>query len=359
MSAVVDATRSYEAWLGRQVAVVGPDLEHKHREMAAATFPFLRATYYRWAELFRATCGELLDAPVVLAVGDLHIENFGTWRDSEGRLVWGINDFDEAWPLPYTNDLVRLATSVRIASRASEWIAFGTACEAITAGYSEALRRGGLPLVLEERHRALRTQAVERLASAARFWAALERLPVAPAAAGRGVIGRLKAQLPHPGRRVPLRRRRAGLGSLGHPRLVALSEWRGGRVAREAKAMVGSANAWLESPARARPRLRYAEIVRRAVRDPDPFLQVEGGWVIRRLSPDCSRIELASLPSKKDQQDWLQAMGWETANIHLGTRGAAGRILADLGARDPGWLKAAAKRMAKVTRQDRRDWAAG
>ena len=45
-------------------------------------------------------------------VGDLHVENFGTWRDVEGRLVWGVNDFDEAYALPYTNDLVRLVASV-------------------------------------------------------------------------------------------------------------------------------------------------------------------------------------------------------------------------------------------------------
>jgi len=32
----------------------------------------------------------------VLAVGDLHVENFGTWRDAEGRLIWGVNDFDES-----------------------------------------------------------------------------------------------------------------------------------------------------------------------------------------------------------------------------------------------------------------------
>ena len=51
---------------------------------------------------------------MVLAIGDLHLENFGTWRDAEGRLVWGINDFDEAWALPYTNDLIRLATSARM-----------------------------------------------------------------------------------------------------------------------------------------------------------------------------------------------------------------------------------------------------
>lgn len=39
-----------------------------------------------------------------MAVGDLHVENFGTWRDIEGRLVWGVNDFDEAHPLSYAND---------------------------------------------------------------------------------------------------------------------------------------------------------------------------------------------------------------------------------------------------------------
>jgi uncharacterized protein (DUF2252 family) len=55
-------------------------------------------------------CAQLADAPQVLAVGDLYTENFGTWRDAEGRLVWGVNDLDEAHPLPYTNDLVRLAT---------------------------------------------------------------------------------------------------------------------------------------------------------------------------------------------------------------------------------------------------------
>ena len=48
---------------------------------------------------------------VLLAVGDLHVENFGVWRDSQQRLVWGINDFDDACELPFTSDLVRLAAS--------------------------------------------------------------------------------------------------------------------------------------------------------------------------------------------------------------------------------------------------------
>ena len=55
--------------------------------------------------------------PRVLGVGDLHVENFGTWRDAEGRLVWGVNDFDEVARMPYAVDLTRLVTSAVLAKR--------------------------------------------------------------------------------------------------------------------------------------------------------------------------------------------------------------------------------------------------
>jgi uncharacterized protein (DUF2252 family) len=61
--------------------------------MASATFPFFRATFYRWAQRWPELCPGLTGAPEVLGVADLHVENYGTWRDVEGRLVWGINDF--------------------------------------------------------------------------------------------------------------------------------------------------------------------------------------------------------------------------------------------------------------------------
>src|SRR5690242_2574663 len=105
------ATKLYEVWLAKFLVIVFGDLKKKHMDMASDVFIFLRATYYRWAQLFQELCQDLCDAPIVLAVGDLHIENFGTWRDILARLIWGINDFDEAYWLPYTNDLVRLATS--------------------------------------------------------------------------------------------------------------------------------------------------------------------------------------------------------------------------------------------------------
>jgi hypothetical protein len=90
------ATQKYEAWLREQMPLIRADLALKHRMMAESAFRFFRGTFYRWAQLFPRVCPSLMDAPRPLAVGDLHVENFGTWRDSEGRLIWGVNDFDEA-----------------------------------------------------------------------------------------------------------------------------------------------------------------------------------------------------------------------------------------------------------------------
>jgi uncharacterized protein (DUF2252 family) len=106
---------AFEMWLRTQCCVVDADLDYKHERMKRNAFVFLRATYFRWAKRIEALCPELRDAPRVLSVGDTHTENFGTWRDAEGRLVWGINDFDDAAVIPYPFDVVRLAASVRLA----------------------------------------------------------------------------------------------------------------------------------------------------------------------------------------------------------------------------------------------------
>ncbi len=109
------ATESFETWVAKHIQIVRPDLELKHEQMAASVFSFFRATFYRWLQLWEEVCSNLTGAPELLAVGDLHVENFGTWRDIEGRLIWGINDFDEVYPMPYTIDLVRLVTSAHLA----------------------------------------------------------------------------------------------------------------------------------------------------------------------------------------------------------------------------------------------------
>src|SRR5262245_41565024 len=105
--AIGESTRRYERWMKRCMPVVAAALREKHDKMRKDRFEFFRATYYRWAELWPMLCPDLATAPKLLAIGDLHVGSFGTWRDNEGRLCWGIDDFDEAYSLPYTNDLVR------------------------------------------------------------------------------------------------------------------------------------------------------------------------------------------------------------------------------------------------------------
>src|SRR5262245_24427400 len=153
---IIRSTAAYEFWLREQLKgeVVDKDLERKHEKMADGRFPFLRATYWRWAETIMGTCPALADAPGVLAVGDIHLENFGTWRDADGRLVWGVNDFDEAAEMPYAVDLVRLATSAMLADEA-EAPRLQEICDLIVAGYEKGLARPR-PFVLDRDHKWLR-----------------------------------------------------------------------------------------------------------------------------------------------------------------------------------------------------------
>jgi hypothetical protein len=355
---VRESTRSYEGWLARNVPLLRSDLDLKHRLMAKDAFSFLRATFYRWSQLWPDECHELAGAPVVLAVGDLHIENFGTWRDAEGRLIWGVNDFDETATLPYTQDLVRLATSALIAIEESRLcLPARRACAAILEGYTESMRAGGDTVVLAERYRWLRDLAVARLKDQRPFWQHLRSLPAAPGGGPARVRQLLRAALPPRSIYVRTVHRQAGLGSLGRLRLVALGRWHGAMVAREAKRLTPSAWLWARG-ARLRP-TRYGEIIRRALRVPDPCLSLQGEWLIRRLAPDCSRIELASLPRSRDEDRLLWMMGWETTNMHLGSPGQRARILADLRRRSSRWLSRAAGCMAQAVERDWRRWRKG
>jgi uncharacterized protein (DUF2252 family) len=352
---VVRATRDFEAWLASQVSVVKPDLQRKHKLMAEDGFSFLRATFYRWAELFPILCSKLVSAPKVLAVGDLHVENYGTWRDTEGRLIWGINDFDEACPLPYTNDLVRLATSACLAIEVDELaLGRGTACRMILEGYVAGLKSGGRPIVLSEQNRWLRDAVTSRLRDPTKFWQKLaaqrvvRKIPT-------GVRSLLEAALPEPGLKLRMVYRQPGLGSLGRPRFTTMAEWRGGKVAREAKALVPSAWFWATSAAGDK-QIYYDRCVQNAVRALDPFLRTDGGWILKRLSPYCSRIELSQLSRRRDEDKLLWAMGYELANVHLGTHGVVARILPDLRRHKPKWLRQSAEAMAEATLADWQEW---
>ncbi|MFF9847405.1 DUF2252 domain-containing protein [Streptomyces litmocidini] len=98
----------------------------KFRKMAGSAFAFYRGTaclFYADLEQEAAGredgstgAGPYLDERTsrVWIHGDLHAENFGTYMDANGRLVFNVNDFDEAYVGPFTWDLKRLAASLAL-----------------------------------------------------------------------------------------------------------------------------------------------------------------------------------------------------------------------------------------------------
>jgi hypothetical protein len=165
----------------------------------------------------------------------------------------------------------------------------------------------------------------------------------------------LRSMLPETVLSYRIAKRIAGVGSLGRPRYVAIADWCGGYIAREAKALAPSAAVWAGA-AKGEDKIFYRLILAHAVRCPDPLVQVRGNWIARRLAPDCSKIELVSVARTQDLQRLLKAMGMDTANVHLGTAEMAAAIEGDLDARPSDWLHKAAKEMATVMRSDWEDW---
>ncbi len=365
---IIRANQEYERWLRGRLREAGlradtAALKFKHEQMARDPFRFLRATFYRWAQTWPAVEPALSTAPLVRSVGDLHLENFGTWRDAEGRLIWGINDFDEAAWLPYTSDLLRLATSAKLAidGKKSLPIGFSKACGALIKGYTQTLERGGheaRPIVLSESNVWLREIAGRQLDHPGKFWRKFEQTSrqngerggskgeltgVARGQVPREALAAIQGLLPADCARPHWGRRQAGLGSLGRPRFVAVTEWQGGRMAREAKAIVPSAVQWAAergylSPSEPVP---FEAIMAPAIRCPDPLFHAGDKWTVRRLAPDCDKLDLTTV-SRAQAEDFFRAMGRETAHIHLGTSGVAPAILEHLSAQPDLWLRQAA-----------------
>lgn len=353
---VIKATRQYEKWLCRHTRLVQRDLRLKHLRMKESPLCFLRATFYRWMQMWPQICSDLNKAPKLLAVGDLHVENFGTWRDAEGRLIWGVNDFDEAAVLPYTLDLVRLATSAFLATAEGHiGIKAKDICGAILEGYRQSIETGGLPFVLAEDNIWLRDIAFVESRDPVHFWRAMDALPTARTEIPAAAQDALERLMPASGLAYRVFTRTAGLGSLGHMRFVAIAEFNGARIAREAKAIVPSAVYWA-GKSKGSMEIKYRIILRQAVRAPDPFVQLRGHWLVRRLAPYCSRIELTSVPKQRDEWRMLSAMGGETANIHLGTGKLRKELLSHLKQLKSGWLLTAAKEMSHVVSADWQAW---
>lgn len=134
---VVKAIQQYNA--GRD-----PErLALKYTRMRTDPFVFLRGTCH----LFYArlpTRGIFKSAPPVWCCGDLHLENFGSYKGDNRIAYFDLNDFDEAALAPATWDLVRLLASLRVGagSLGLRPLAAEALCTAFLSAYAGALAGG-------------------------------------------------------------------------------------------------------------------------------------------------------------------------------------------------------------------------
>ena len=345
MTSFTQSKDRYESWLRQQLGAefLANNLDEKNRLLKDSVFAFLRGTYWRWAEVIFEICPDLASSPSVLAVGDIHLENFGTWRDVDGRLVWGVNDFDEAAMMPNVLDIVRLATSAVLGAKDSKGV-LASASDAILTGYGQGLEAPN-PIVLERDWQWLRADVVVPENKRQKFWNKIEarKLEVAPPRFHKA----LDAAMPAVDLAFDTSRRIAGTGSLARPRWLGVADWRGGLVVREAKALLTSA--WALARGEPLSPIRSGEIALGIYRAPDPWYRTADKIVVRRLSPNNRKIEADKGGAFVIAPAMYEVMGRELANIHLGTADARDAIQRDLTARKSGWLAAATMKAAEFT----------
>ena len=374
-----EATASYESWLSQWTTIDEEGRTAKRAKMREDAFSFFRGSFYRWIQLW--TESDLLaqnkadssaaTAPVVFSVGDIHLENFGLWRDIEGRLVWGVNDFDEAVALPYLQDVIRLCVSAVLAhavlnKKGEPTLALTgvESCHVLWSAYCASIEMGlvgAKPIVLGQKGDDwLNALALAQIEDSGTYFAKVLDAKRATAinesevpASARAALAALWPEPLAPAGR--WYRRLAGVGSLGRPRYALVGEWRGGTLVREAKALVPSA--WFWATGITPVTYQFSRALSHPLRSPDPLLRVIDQWVARRIASDCDKLDMSKSESAT-QASLLGAMGRELANVHLGCNSpeTIKEVVAHAQAKSDAWILDVATRLAGSVQKDFADF---
>lgn len=367
-----ESTAGYETWLAGKLEGFGQldtaALAQKHERMRAEkSHTFLRATFYRWAERWQ---DREQDAPVVLSVGDVHVENFGTWTGPEQQLVWGINDADEACRLPWVSDVVRLGVSVHFAlvENSVANAVPATACESVLAGYAAAMAAEGAAgsAIITEGHGLYRLiKEIILKVTEDEFWEEEDKKkqPVKDLPGGAAAV--LTTALPTTDAGLafcePTPDDPRGTGSMGKRRYYADGFVKGVRMLREAKPAVPSALAWARQTG---DDGSAAALLASTHRVKDGTQRLDRGWIVRGLSREADKLKFKKLAKAKatpeELECLLQCMGAELAGLHRsgGDGSVRTAILADLAKRGApgGWYRNLAADEVAQVQQDRAEF---
>jgi hypothetical protein len=220
----------------------------------------------------------------------------------------------------------------------------------LLGGYREGLAEPQ-PALLDEGETWLRPYAADTEEKSRKFWKKVDRYPTAKPP--REIISPLIASLPKGAENIRYASRVAGIGSLGRPRYVAVAFWRGGRVLREAKALVPSA--WIWAHGGKSEASHFLALANGKYRAPDPFLEAHDKFIFRRIAADSRKIELVDAGGSI-RVDVVQAMGFDLGSIHAAGSRGVDALQADLKKRPRGWLNAAAKTAVAAVKRDYEEW---
>ncbi len=368
-------------------------LAQKYRLMAQSPFVFLRGACH----LFYTALPDsalLRTAPLAWCCGDLHFENFGSYKGDNQQVYFDINDYDESALAPLTWDILRLLTSLHCGAdtlRITPAEAQRVSASCLSA-YREALL-GGKPLWVEKatakglvyklldglQRRANNQFLDNRTVCDGRKRRLIvdgsKGLPVSKADKKRvqAFMAQFAAQQANPKffRVLDIGRRIAGTGSLGVSRFQVLIRGEGSpdhnhvldlKIARPSALLQPLTQLGITQPVACNQAQRVIDVQNRMQAVNHAFLQAVSldaqSYILRALQPTEDRVSIAAWGKKISRLHQVAAtMGQILAWDQLRASGRLGAANADTlteFARDTAWvaeLQIIARDMAAVTQQ--------
>jgi uncharacterized protein (DUF2252 family) len=337
-------------------------VERKYRLIAENPFAFLRGTCHLFYQDFPAG-SELDDAPSAWICGDLHLENFGSYKGDNRLTYFDLNDFDEAVLAPASWELARFLVSVLIAAETLQLrpVEADMLCHCFLDAYASSLVEGKARWVERATAEGMVRDLLRKLRMRARAdlldrrtdirkgkrRLCLDGVKALPAGAAErehvsSILSGFAATHDNPEffKVLDVARRIAGTGSLGLERYVVLVRGRGGvdgNFLLDLKYTPGSAlapYATLAQPAWANEAERVVAVQQRMQAISPAFLApvTMGGraYVLKELLPQQDRLSLNLWNGKiRRLEGVMRTMGGIVAWAHLRSGGREGSASTD------------------------------
>jgi uncharacterized protein (DUF2252 family) len=347
-------------------------LERKYEKMQEDASAFFRGTCHLFYEDW-PTHTPFNAAPLTWICGDLHLENFGTYKGDDRLTYFDINDFDESALAPCTWELARFLTSVwvmadRVDLKKDETLKL---CQCFLNAYTLALATGqartveretasgmieDLLVALKKRDRTTLLNERTHLNKGKRALIRDKKHPAVPAHEQNQLMDffeQWRQQQPNPEffKVLDVTQRIAGLGSLGVQRYALLVEGKGSpnqNYLLDFKAQPGSALTkaltW-KQPVWDNPAQRVVAIQKRMQGMPPALLTSiafdEQFYTLKELQPTPDKLDLGDAKGKHGPlEKVVTSMGKLTAWAQLRSSGRQGSEIADhliAFAQDPLW----------------------